>query len=122
MGKRIQVAIMFLVLSTAAFGESDRDRYGRIKALVDEQTVQLEELRGKLSWTWNELQTAQTQVTAVAGERDHWKEYGEDRDAKWMDAERRVAKGQKRIYFDNMIFIGIAGLFIIWKLKGLSFL
>lgn len=82
-----------------------------VRAMVAAQRTALDDAKSRLSWTWQELQTAQAQIGAVAKERDDWKSYGDDRNAKFMNAEVRVAKARAAV-LKCWLIIGGLGLAI----------
>lgn len=87
------------------FGEPIK-RVQHIRELV---AAQKKDLDDRLLWTWNELEKAETQIGTVAKERDDWKLYGDDQHDKWMNAETRVAKAEKR----NWICYSIIGGMVV---------
>jgi hypothetical protein len=124
----MRLAFVFVLLSAGVSLASDtitisRDDYNQVKTLVEKQADDIRDAKSRVSWTWGQLQDAQTQIAAVAKERDGYKAWGEDVQTKWVNAEQRVAAGQKRIWIDNCIFVALAaaaGIFFLIK-SGIGF-
>ncbi|SRR5581483_1788753 len=87
-----------------------RAEYDQLVQLVKQQSQQIDDAKSRITWTWNELQKAQQQAAQVAKERDDYRQFGDAMQQRWTDAEQRVAKAQKRIVTDDLIFaaIGVA--------------
>lgn len=112
---RVATAVLLATVSLATAAPTitiTREEYNQIWALVKQQEQEIYDAKGRISWTWIELQKAQGEVGKVAKERDDYKQYGDEVEQRWVNAEQRVAKAQRRIAIDNMIF-GIIGIAIV---------
>jgi septal ring factor EnvC (AmiA/AmiB activator) len=81
--------IIFLLAAPAA-SATTQERVTKIRGLVARQKGELDDTKNRLGWTWDQLQSAETQIAQVAKERDGWKSYGDDQHDRFMNAEKRV--------------------------------
>lgn len=82
-----------------------------LKVANERQMTELADVKTKLNWTWDELNKAESEVKAVALERDGWRAYGGQEHDKWMNAEKRVAEGKAGLLRRDLI-IGAMTLLI----------
>lgn len=90
------------------------------KAEFEKVIEELNESRNTANGLADNLIQAQKQFNIVGQERDGWKAYGEDRNEKWLNAERRVAEEKVKKQRWVMMFSGLAILAALYF--GLKFL
>lgn len=124
------IIIFACLFSTVVSAQSQLDRKKLNEIVVELKTQQkaefetvLKDLKGSREYAkslWTDLDTAQKQINTVGQERDGWKLYGEDRNEKWLNAEKRVAEQKVSKLKWMGFFFGLAILVIAYF--GLKFL
>jgi hypothetical protein len=74
--RTVVIAICLLACTFICRGDV-KTHIRNIRVLISEQRQELDDTRSRLTWTWNELQTAQGQVAQVGWERDWYREHYE---------------------------------------------
>lgn len=67
---RFIVACALIVLAIPCHAQTKAERIRHIRELVAIQKKDLDDARGRLTWTWNELEIAKGQIDQIVRERD----------------------------------------------------
>jgi hypothetical protein len=94
----IAAIVALVALSHTTNGVTKAERISRIRGYVKEQKQDLADARSRLGWTWNELQTAQEQITHIGWERDWYREHYEQ-------DEVELAKYRKHGIFGGILSV-----------------
>lgn len=93
--------LILLLIATPVFAQKvDQAKLRKeLQDLIKEQGVVLQQVEKDLKLSretgntlFAELKNAKLQIEQVGKERDDWKAYGDDRNEKWLNAEKRVAE------------------------------
>lgn len=124
---KLIVTILFLFLATTSLPQTNqallRKQLAELKALqkaeFDKVIGDLAESRNTANGLHDNLKQAQSQLNVVGKERDDWKDYGEDRNERWLSAEKRVAEEKVKKQRWVMMFSSLAILVALYF--GLKF-
>ncbi len=116
--------ILLLICLPLCAAEADtartRARIRHIRDLVARQKQELSDTKGRLDLALQTIQQAQTQITAVAKERDQWQAYGIDQHERFMAADKKLAASKAAILRRDIIIAVLAlaiGVFLVIKFK-----
>ena len=99
--------IILLAALTLGLTPAERAIVEHVRQLNIRQKAELEDVKGKLVWTYKELQDKEPQLAQLTKERDDWKKYGEQ----VQPLQLKVAK-QK--YYILLLSVGL-GLIVAYN-------
>lgn len=120
--KRFFILLLICLPLCAASADTARTRarIRHIRELVARQKGELADTKNKLDLALQTIQQAQTQINAVAKERDQWQAYGNDQHDRFMAADKKLAATKAAILRRDILIALLAiaiGVFLVIKFK-----